>query len=500
MRRFGLWIATSFLLCAATACGGGGAVAPGGTPPNGTSPNAASPASYALNASSPTTVPLPTAAGIAGTVTFPAASGSLTMTAATSASDTTSAQIRSKLSSGTLDVYYTLTVKATTTVSLSTLPAFTMTIPATTPVAGQSFYYGVSNPNATTPGVSYQTQGPATVNGFSLAFPTSSTPEPLTIAPGQSYSFIFYSTSNGSTSSSLYFIDTKGNINVVPTTATGTAVAPTFSIPSLGLPTYEYPVTTSLAVDNAGTIYAPGAGTNVNIFPRGSKTPSRSIKIPDSPHSVAINKDGSIYVLGSDGTNSTLYVYQPNGTTPLRTIAGVNTQLTANPQTTGGVSDAVQVAVDANYNAYVASAIDSRLGDSQIGVLEFPAFSNGDPTTPLVTNGYGFLRDPQGIYVTPDGNTIYLAVGVAQIAVFTRSGSVFNLSKELGVTPFSGPGTDGPVNYESVTVDANGVVYGLESGSSPATVDVFAAGAANGAAPSRTFTTTFAADSLTAAP
>jgi hypothetical protein len=482
----------------ATACSSGGGSNSLASLPTSPSQATQTASGVTLSATSETTAPLPTVNGIGGSVTFSPATGSLAITASTQPSSSITSQVRAKQSSGTLNIYYLVTITAPINVSLSALPSFSITVPQTIPTSGQLFYYGISNPAATTPGLSFQTQGPAAVSGSTLTFAAS--PTPLTFTKGQSYTFAFYSVSGTSAPQSLYFIDNAGNINIVPITATG-AASPTFTIPASGVPTNGAEgAGLSLAVDSSGAIYAPGPGSHLDIFGYRTTSPSQTIAVPLPPRSVAVSASGDIYVLVAtlSGASSSIFVYTQGATQPFRTITGTNTGLTSLPSDLSGESDATQIAVDASDNSYVSNSIDSEnFGQSDLGVLEIPPSANGNPTIPVVTP---FLvgDDPTGLAVTADGNTIYLCDRGPQIAVYSRSGSLFTLTKKLGVA-------SGTQIYHAVAVDASGLVYGLQAtpvnGSPPgASVDVFPSNASDGAAPLRSFSLTFNANSVTAGP
>jgi hypothetical protein len=402
---------------------------------------------------------------------------------------------------------------ATDTCNLQSLPAFTFKLPSTIPTAGLEFYYGISNPAATTPGVSYETFGPASVAGQTLTFAAS--PSPLSFTKGESYSFVFYSLS---IPQSLYFIDNYGNINIVPTTANG-SVSSTFTIPGNINPALyrSSDLWPSLAVDTLGNIYAPSTNSTVNVYAHGSKTAQRTLSVPLTPYSVAVDPARGIYVLGYDerqqGISSAVYFYAPGETQPEHTITGPNSGLAPPPNLYGfNLSDASQIAVDSKYEVFVSNAIDEELtGQADYGILYFASNANGDPPADQIIQNYstpdGGSSDPTGLAVTPDGATFYLVNGYSQIDVYTRVseqlGSTLAFSKVLG-------STNGTAIYFAVAVDSTGTVYALDVAPNnfpdvptafpTSKIDVFSPNAASGDPPTRSFTTTFPASHLAVGP
>jgi hypothetical protein len=103
-----------------------------------------------------------------------------------------SPQALRRTSSGSLDVLFYVTFTSPVTLSLPRLPAFTLTLPATVPTTGQ-FYYAISDPTSPNPGITFRTEGPASVSGRKVSFASSD--NPLTLQAGKSYTFAFYEAS-----------------------------------------------------------------------------------------------------------------------------------------------------------------------------------------------------------------------------------------------------------------------------------------------------------------
>jgi phospholipase C len=178
-----------------TACGGGGT-----TPPSSVAPNPVPTASGASETVplSGASVPerLPQAGGIGGTVTLsavaPPADATLRIesstTAPADAGRMTSDALR-RGRSGTVTILFFLVFTPSTTIALTGLPAFSISLPASINTANRQFFYAISDPLAP-PAASFSTDGPATVSGQELSFPAFSTA--LTLRAGKRYVFAFY--------------------------------------------------------------------------------------------------------------------------------------------------------------------------------------------------------------------------------------------------------------------------------------------------------------------
>jgi hypothetical protein len=200
MKLFAPGFAAACALVVTAGCGGGGSgMATPGAPigGGGGSSLSASRTTVTLSNSGPTTHDLPPAGGIAGTVTFPAASGAagatVTVSTTTTAPPGTVAPQASglhPLDVGGASVLFLVTLTSPTTFTLNGFPSFSFVFPQTQLAAGQ-FFIAANGPTISPPVAGVQAQartlGPAAVNGASLAF-TGFT-DPLTIQAGQTYTF-----------------------------------------------------------------------------------------------------------------------------------------------------------------------------------------------------------------------------------------------------------------------------------------------------------------------
>ena len=194
---------------ALSGCGGG---SNGTTPPGslggatsnvgGTTagPSAASSATatFPISAAASTQT-LPNVGGISGTIGIPgvtnAASGQVTVQPSTTApsSAPTATQLAQsnsrKTQSGTLTFYLYTTLTFSSTVNLPNLPGFSLTLPASIPTSGGTFFYAIQDPASSAP-LAFRTEGPATANGQTITFIGS--PNPVTFKANQPYVIAFY--------------------------------------------------------------------------------------------------------------------------------------------------------------------------------------------------------------------------------------------------------------------------------------------------------------------
>ena len=196
----------AFVIAAAAAaagCGGGGGGGGSVTPPNSqptptavptASPTAAASASVPVGTSSQSATVA--AGGITAAVTVPAASsGTATVTIAASATLPSGAaplaRHRSSVTQASCASTFAnlaLSIAASSTITLSGIPALTITLPSNVSTSGVAFYIGYLAPGAT----AWQEPllGPASVSGQTLTFSTASIP--LTLTAGQTYQFALY--------------------------------------------------------------------------------------------------------------------------------------------------------------------------------------------------------------------------------------------------------------------------------------------------------------------
>jgi hypothetical protein len=465
------------MLIGLSACGGGGS--PGTTaaiPPGGPVVAAPSGAGIQLGLQA-TRAQLPVVAQITGTVLFPAVSTPVTIALTASATAPAGVGLESvkRARSGTLTVYEYLTIVSPISVTLPGIPAFTLNFPASTPLAGKSFFYGISDLNAQGGLVSFDTQGPGTRSGQNVSF--ASVPTALTFKAGHRYTFVVYAMGAPAAVQKLYVADVGNNTLTTYTTA-GTRTTPTIvagltglgsidasyaglggvavdtagkiylgnlgeplsgggiSGPSFGfITTYNAngtqttPTITDglansqqqiyrapgIAVDTAGTIYAANAHYNDDVTTYAPDGTMKSLSISPGRYlqDVAVDKAGKIYTLIQEGSGN-LVIFTPNGTAALPQI--------------GPLGQVVALTIDAAGKIYV---VDDE-GKAGSRVLTFDA--TGKPTTPTITVG---LNSPDGVAVDAAGR-IYVANGGSNtITTYNPNGTQTALTITTGL---DGPG------------------------------------------------------------
>lgn len=185
---------------ALTACGGGGTggvampPASGGAAAGGTTTS--STATFPLS-SSASTQSLPPAGGIGESVALPAVNGApadaaITITSSTQAPPNAPQpqSVARSPQSGTVAVFFFTTLRVNRTVTLPQLPGFSLNLPSSISTNGGTFFYAISDPAASGPGVTFRTEGPAGVNGQLVSFIPS--PNALTLTAGLTYVIAFY--------------------------------------------------------------------------------------------------------------------------------------------------------------------------------------------------------------------------------------------------------------------------------------------------------------------
>jgi virginiamycin B lyase len=187
------------------ACGGGGNGGASGLPQGQSSPTPSATAQTATRtyqlSSTAASYDLPPLGGFTGSLAFPTAAvpagTSLELTSSLDAPGGTlipTGSARKTQATGTLNVYYYATIRLSSTVTFSTLPGFSVALPATVKPAGLQFFYAISIPAPTNGAVSQdRTEGPATVSGANVTFTPSATP--LTLLAGKAYTIAFYAIS-----------------------------------------------------------------------------------------------------------------------------------------------------------------------------------------------------------------------------------------------------------------------------------------------------------------
>lgn len=365
-------------------CGGGGAAAPAPVHAVGDT---------VIIGSQPTTATLPVSGGITGSMTFPAVNGSLALQLAASTVAPVGATLqrqRGPRASGTLSVYEYLTLTPSVTIAFPTIPAFTLTLPATIPTAGKSFFYGISDASAANPPPAFTAHGPAAVNGQTITFLADA--GPLTVVAGQSYTFIVYATYAAPAASGprIYVAQAfDANIGINAFDADGTPATPA-RIGALQDPG-------GVAVDGAGKIYVTDAGTLRTFAPDGSPS-TPTITGLQLPAGVAVDSAGKIYVVNTCCVSTTgpstwsVTTYKPDGTPTTPTI-------------TARLSQPTGIAVDRNGKIYVLNTCcQGSIGPSTWGVVTYAA--DGTPATPTIVGADD--ANPAAIAVDANG-TIYVA-------------------------------------------------------------------------------------------
>jgi hypothetical protein len=195
-----LRLAALLALAGLAACSGGPNSSPtptGNSGTGGTSAQQSATSTISLDGSG-ATYSLPGLGDYSGTVSFEtltlAQPVPLTLSASLTApaAGQLSQQSLRRTLSGSLDVLYYVTFTSRVTLSLPRLPAFTLTLPTSVPTTGQ-FYYAISDPTSPNPGITFRTEGPASVSGHKVTFASSD--NSLAFQAGKSYTFAFYETS-----------------------------------------------------------------------------------------------------------------------------------------------------------------------------------------------------------------------------------------------------------------------------------------------------------------
>ncbi len=144
-----------------------------------------------------------------------------------------------------------------------------------------------------------------------------------------------------------------------------------------------------LAVDNGGNLYVV-SDQKVLMFQRGHVRPSKTYTAGiDDPFSVAVGKDGTVYVanLGSYGHLGTVGVYRNGSTKPSLTIHDFDGM-------------ALGVTIDKSDNLLV-SYISELNRAGQINIYA-PGSTSGRDLGVTLTDPYGITLDGRGDYVVAD--------------------------------------------------------------------------------------------------
>ena len=495
-----LWL--GLLAFLVVGCGGGSsAVIPSTSVAQAPSSQPAATNIVTLSSTQSSSITLPTINGISASLTFPAGTGVLSISSSSASAASSAAMLRSKASTGTLNVYYIVQIVSQGNITLSVIPSFTLTLPSTIPTAGNSFYYALSQPNPATPGQAFTTEGPATISGSTVTFDQMA--GPITFTAGQSYTFAFYSTStNGSGGTAgphIYSMLATGGVGVVSADSTGTATL-TYQIPAPATtsPLNNFPYGTSpavyrsapsLAVDATGTVYVP-AGNEVDVFAPNQSTVERTLNVPATAKSVSVSTAGIVYVLGANlpfQASGAVYAYPPGATSPSTTITNGPLGPYEN-----GVVDNNELAIDAVGDLYLSTSIDNARTFGQLFLGVFDIQFNGHPPF-NVTPGYAASGDPDTLAVSADDHTLYVSDGSSNIQVYTGGFSGFQLTGLITNPPNA--------SCESLALGADGTLYELEGFPNAAQqIAVYPAGSGSGAVATRTFQLPFVSGHIAVGP
>ncbi len=245
----------------------------------------------------PASAMLPVIAQISGTLLFPAIgfADTLTLSASATAPAGVGLQSARRAQSGTLTVYEYITISSPLTVTLPAIPAMTLTFGPSTPLAGKSVCYGISNLDARGGQISFDTRGPGAISDHTVTF--AQVPTTLTLEAGHKYTFVVYATTStqllyvtnaAANSITAYALPAHGNVAPVRTIS---GAATGLSHPS------------ALALDVSGNIIVVNAAS-VEIFPEGANgntRPSATLAISGGSSSVAL-----------DPVNGDIFISRPN--------------------------------------------------------------------------------------------------------------------------------------------------------------------------------------------
>jgi hypothetical protein len=463
-----------FALASLTACGGSGNSA--STPSamsTGTTSQTAS-RTYPMS-SSAASYDLPPVGGFSGSVALPAApipaNASLRLTSSLQAppgAPNILGTRRRPQSTGTLNVYFYTTIQLSTTVTFSTLPGFSITLPSTIDTTNQQFFYAISDPTQTDAVLHFRTEGPGTVSGQTLTFAPSSTP--LTLQAGLPYVVAFFAVSPvvKPSTQKIYVTNRSPIVSVTVYNAASNGNVPpiaTISGSNTGLTN-----PTGIAVDSVGQIYVAVQGS-ILVFAanaNGNVSPVATISGPNtgigSLEGLVLDATGRIYAAnnGSGNPPGGVLVFEggANGNVaPIATIGGTHP----------GILLAWGIAVDNVGRIYVANSAIFHHGEIDV----FASGANGDVAPIAIINTsttLGVALDTAGkVYISHSA-----AIGVpGSVEIvgsaadnFAPVGTIFGPDTRLSTAT-------------GVAVDGAGQIYVTTSDS----VNVFAAGANRDVAP-----------------
>ncbi len=358
-------------------------------------PNDGAPTIRLINAAS--TVPIPVTGGITGAMTFPAVSVGTTvqLSASTLAPPGVAlAAQRRPTALGTLAIYEYVTLTPQTTVTLPSLPAFTLTFPASIATLGKSFFFAVSAPHGVENPSHFDAHGPAAVSGQTVNF--TAVPGPLTLTAGNSYTFIVYATFGagpGPSTPRIFVANQDADNTLAIFNPDGSPGTPAQIEASTAI--------TAVAVDSAGKIYLThqddaSLSDTLTTYNANGTPATPTIRGLHSPKGVAVDAAGKIYVVssccGADEQFSTLTTFDQSGAQTA-------------PSITTGLDEAVAVAVDRNGKIYVLNACCEFGFPAPIRIQTY--LPDGTPATPTIDLPQD-EQAPVGIAVDAAGK-IYVA-------------------------------------------------------------------------------------------
>jgi hypothetical protein len=194
-----------------------------------------------------------------------------------------------------------------------------------------------------------------------------------------------------------------------------------------------------LYVDGSGNLYVCNQyGNNVEVYPPGSTTPSRTYTEDlQRPLYPIVDGSGNLYVGNAD--NGRVVVYPSGSTTPSEVL-----------QTDGSEADGMDL--DKAGNLYVAYRSYYYSG----GIEMFPKGS---------TQGHELgiaLNQPQGLIVANDGTILVVETGYSQLIDVFAPGTVSpSLRLQVPYTPTQIAITQAEHHLRVSTISSEGYVYGI---------------------------------------
>lgn len=388
-----IWTVAAFAASLLAACGGGGGGSSLPAAPSASPTPSASPSIVATFGAAPSSVEIPSGAGISGTILLPAGTGIATLTASTrnpagtpvvQSKRRASASVTFATNGNTAVAYVTLTA-TNGAVTMQGLPGFSAVLPSGAP-SGTYFVAYYDTAGQTPAWVSTTTSGASGSGGATVTIPATTSPA-LTVASGQSIYFAVYY------GSYIPPINVNGcvGVNQTPLAAREATRA------LVGV----HPITSGDAYNFSGTL---------------AQTIVRSQPCPQPTATADANVSVVVAMSAGPGTssieNSTETDAYATHTTTLTTAATVS-------QTGSGYFESSETATDGNGNTIATTYGGAGLQYGELNALANNQWSNGPPATVQQTLADGTtlsrIYNPNGSYVETD--TIPGGFGTNQIAV-----------------------------------------------------------------------------------